>query len=203
MRLGLLMIEYKLSSWSLHITFWNLRRRALWEILGYLYNVCGSASLTKDLWTVKGREELSFDRLYHAGAALDSFMDFLYLFLFIEKSLDVLGYLLLKWSELVVHDLLNEVSDPSFKADSLLLVILLLFLMLVRVHLAHLLFIELFLFLGLMICCILWRYELFLVLESIVWLKLLAARLHHVSLLLLLHLHFWIIWLALVDKWFP
>ena len=145
---------------------------------------------------VKIRKEFSFNRLHHAGTALDFFMDKFYLLLFIKKPLDVFGNLLLKRGKLFVHDLLNEINYASFEVSYLLLEIGLLFLFF-EFYLIKLIMLLLF-FVRLLIEIDLWTYIFFL--ESIFSLKLLdAARIHFVSLKLLYH-HFRDKGLALVDK---
>jgi hypothetical protein len=160
-------------------------KRPLWLILAYLYNVCRCASFAKDLWVIEGWEEVSFDWVDHASAALDPFMDLLYFLLFIEKSLDVLGYSVLKWSKLVIQDLLNDINNPSFKLICQLLLIMLLIFKLVQLHLNLLFFFELFLFVRLLFCYHLWGQDFFVILDFNICLKLLKARFHHLYLLLL------------------
>ena len=135
---------------------------------------------------VKIRKQFSFNRLHHAGTALDSFMDKFYLLLFIKKPLDVFGNLLLKRGKLFVHDLLNDINYTSFEVSYLLLEIVLVFLFF-EFYLIKLIML-LLLYVRLLFEIDLWSYNLFL--KSIVCLKLLdAARIHCVSLKLFYH-HF-------------
>ena len=189
LKIGSLLL-FILSLWiaifEIDVHSWLVKIKSLWNVFSYLNNVCSSASFTKNIRLVEVRKEFSFYRHHQAAVALYSFMKKFFLFLFLKKFLEIKEHLLLKRGELVIHDLLKMLYQPSFKVEHLLLEISTLLLW--RLYIVELV-------IGLQINFIinLRTRILSMFLESMVTLD---ASWVHISLKLLLH-HWW----ALVDKW--